>query len=140
MSQICNNYCINKYNQSKVMKRRLSILSLFVFVAISGFACTYTFSVDGGKSSCSSGEEFVVTVKLVNTHRVCNGGGAAATKFKLDGVKVMGATDWKEVGTGTFTRQLKIKVLDGAAKKVSITATRTCDKEGGFAVFNMTKK
>lgn len=117
------------------MKKTLLFCTLFLASILSSYACDFEFTTDGNKKTAKAGEEFVVNVKLTLTHRTCKVA-AKDTKFKMDGMQVVGATDWKEIGTGVFTRQVKVKVAD-KVKKAGFTATRTCDKEGGFGAFSI---
>lgn len=119
--------------------KKLALLTIALFAGFSSMlACDFEFSTDGNKKNCKAGDEFVITVKLTLTHRVCPVA-PKDTKFKPDGLKVVGATEWKEVSTGVFTRQVKVQVLESKNKKVTLSATRTCDKEGGFGVFSLPK-
>jgi hypothetical protein len=68
---------------------------------------------------------------VIFTHRVCPEG-IENTKFKYEGVKVLGATKWKEYAKGKFERKLKLKVLKGNSSEMILEAIRTCDKEGGY--------
>lgn len=114
----------------------LAILILSSFISIS--ACEIAFDIEGGKKeSYKAGDEFSINVKVNLTHRVCKIA-AKDTKFKYDGMKIIGATEWKEAGPGVFTRTIKVK-LTGDQDKVKLVATRTCDKEGGLGVFSLTK-
>ncbi len=120
--------------------KKLMFLTLFVWASVlSAMACHFEFTTEGGeKKSCKAGEEFVLTVKLVLTHRNCTVA-ASQTKFKTDGIQVLGAKDWVQVSPTTFTRQIKVKVLDDGKKKVSLLATRTCDRDGGNGLFTLDK-
>jgi len=115
-------------------------MALFLGASMfSVMACHFEFSTEGGeKTGCKTGEEFVLTVKLVLTHRNCSVA-ASQTKFKTDGIQVVGAKDWVQVSPTTFTRQIKVKVLDDGKKKISLLATRTCDKDGGNGLFTLEK-
>lgn len=121
------------------MKKLILISLLLLSGLITASACDFEFSTEGNKKSCKAGDEMVINVKLSLTHRVCKVA-AKDTKFKIEGIKVLGATDWKEESTGVFTRQLKVKVLDDNSKKITVTTTRTCDKEGGYGVFTLPKQ
>ena len=96
-------------------------------------ACEIEFTVlgDEKKESFKAGEEIIVKVDVVFTHRICPEG-IENTKFKYEGVKILGATKWKETANGKFERKLKIKVLEGTTPELVLEAIRTCDKEGGY--------
>lgn len=120
------------------MRKIASLLFLIVISIISATACNFSFTTDGEKKSCKVGEEFVINVKLTLSHRTCNVA-PSETKFKVDGMEVKSATNWKEEKTGVWTRKVKVKVLSNEKKKVSMTATRTCDKDGGTGTFSLEK-
>jgi len=101
-------------------------------------ACDFKFSTEGDKKSCKTGEIFVIDVKLTLTHRTCIVT-PEQTKFKPEGIEVVAATKWKETSPGIWTRQIKVKVLDNKLKKISLSATRTCDKEGGYGIYSLDK-
>lgn len=119
------------------MIRKLTLVLLaFTLTTLSALACHFEFTTEGNKKSTKIGEEFIVNVKLTLTHRTCTVT-PAQTKFKTEGFDVVSATTWKEATPGVWTRQVKIKVKADAKKKITMTATRTCDKEGGLGVFSL---
>ncbi|WP_346862967.1 hypothetical protein [uncultured Draconibacterium sp.] len=97
-------------------------------------ACEIEFTIlgDEKQESFKVGDEIIVQVDIVFTHRVCPEG-IENTKFKYEGVKVLGATKWKETANGKFERKLKLQVLEGEEKELILEAIRKCDKEGGYA-------
>ncbi len=102
-------------------------------------ACEIEISIDGDKKETyAAGDEIVIKIDVVFTHRVCPEG-IENTKFKYDGLKVLGATKWKEYETGKFERKLKIQVLEGDQKEIILEAIRTCDKEGGHGKISLTR-
>lgn len=113
------------------------LLSLFFFVSIllAGQqieACEIEFTVLGDKKeNFKEGEEIIVQVDVIYTHRICPEG-IENTKFKYEGVKVLGATKWKETSNGKWERKLKLVVLKGEQQKLQLEAIRKCDKEGGY--------
>jgi len=120
------------------MKKSLFI-TLFLFIGImTCLACDFKFSTEGDKKICKTGEVFVIDVKLTLTHRACTIT-PAQTKFKQEGIEVLGATKWKETSPGIWTRQIKVKVLNDKLKKITLSATRTCDKEGGYGIYSLDK-
>jgi len=119
------------------MIRKIALFALiFCMTSLSALACHFEFTTEGNKKSCKPSEEFVLNVKLVLTHRTC-AVAPAQTKFKTDGFTVVSATTWKEASPGVWTRQIKVKVNPDAKKKMTLTATRTCDKEGGLGTYNL---
>jgi len=119
--------------------KKLAALIFLLTASLAVLACDFQFSVADGKKSCKAGDEIVLNVKLTLTHRTCVVA-AKDTKFKLDGISIVSATDWKEVGPGVYTRQLKMKVNADKKPKIMLSATRTCDKEGGCGIFTLPKQ
>jgi hypothetical protein len=118
-------------------KYLLSLLFLFIGL-LPTWACHFDFSTENGKCTYKAGEELIITVKLVLTHRSCTVA-AAQTKFKTEGMEVKSATPWKEISAGIWTRQVKVALIKNAAKTATLSATRSCDKDGGYGVFTITK-
>ena len=119
------------------MFRKIALSALIFSIAtLSALACNFVFTTEGNKKSCKPGEEFVINVKLTLTHRTCIVA-PAQTKFKTEGFDVLAATTWKEATPGVWTRQVKVKVKADATKKITLTATRTCEKEGGLGTYSL---
>ena len=119
------------------MIRKIALIVLVFSVStLSALACSFEFTTDGNKKTCKPSEELVVNVKLTLTHRTCVVA-PAQTKFKTEGFDVVAATAWKEATPGVWTRQIKIKVKADATKKITLTATRTCEKEGGLGTYSL---
>ncbi len=112
------------------------IFVISAFAAVN--ACDFNFKVNGNKKSCQPGDVVEVTVELSLTHRVCNVA-PSQTKFKIDGVKVVGASEWKQIAPTKYERIVKMQVLNDKKKKITLIATRTCNKEGGTGIFTLPK-
>lgn len=113
------------------------ILSFLYIGSIS--ACDFEFNTKDNKKTVKAGDEVVINVVLNLTHRTCKVA-AKDTKFKFDGIQILGATEWKQESAMVFTRQIKVKVLNDGKKNITLTATRTCDKEGGHGAFSLPKQ
>ena len=95
-------------------------------------ACEVHIKVKGGqKESYQTGDEIVFEVTVFLTHHDCPEG-IKATKFNGEGLKLLGATKWKEITTGTYVRLVKAKVTAAEGGVGSLHARRKCDKEGGY--------
>ena len=70
------------------------------------------------------------------THHDCPEG-IKATKFSGDGLKLLGATKWKEVATGTYVRLVKTKVTSAKGGAGALHARRKCDQEGGYGFIKL---
>jgi len=117
--------------------KKLFLLAIFILTSVTAVnACDFNFTVVGGQKSCKVGDVIEVQVELTLVHRSCSVA-ASATKFKTEGVKVISASDWKQVSPTKFVRTVKMKVIATDKKKITFIATRTCDKEGGTGVFTL---
>lgn len=116
-------------------KISLFLMMLFLYVG-SISACDFVFSLKDNKKTVKAGDEIVINVVLNLTHRTCKVA-AKDTKFKFDGLQILGATEWKQESALVYTRQIKAKVMGDNKKNIMLTATRTCDKEGGHGVFTL---
>ena len=95
-------------------------------------ACEIEFEiVKGKKEKYEAGDIIVVKVIVTLTHRSCPEA-LKKTKFKMNGLKVVGSTPWKELTAMDHERKLKIEVLGTEDGKLILNAIRTCDKDGGF--------
>lgn len=121
-----------------MLRKMILTLTLLLSVFVASNACDFSFKVDGNKKSCHPGDVVEVTVELTLTHRICNVA-PAQTKFKIDGVKVISASNWKQISANRYERTVKMEVLQDNKKNITLMATRTCDKEGGTGCFTMPK-
>ncbi len=117
-------------------------LMLFIFITLiigSGklSACDISFIVtQNNKEKYEIGDTIVVKVIVILTHRICPEG-ILKTQFQTSGLKVIGAKQWVEVKMGVYERELKILVTGTTSGKVSISAIRKCEKEGGFGTLEL---
>ena len=113
----------------------LSILFATFFLAITPRqvnACEIDFEIiKGRKKVYSVGDTIIVKTRVALTHRSCPVT-LKKTKFKLNGLKVLGATKWKQLSSMEYERKLKILITGAKNNKVTLNAIRECDKDGGF--------
>ncbi len=103
-------------------------------------ACEIEFEIlKGEKESYTTGDQFMVLVKVVLTHRACPEA-LNKTKFKTQGLKVVKSTSWKEITTMEHHRKLIVKVVDDSVENYVLNAIRTCDKDGGFGSLTLAVK
>ncbi len=119
--------------------KRLGITMVILMLAVlQTMACEFKFNVEGtSKDVYAIGDELVVKVTLVLTHRNCDVT-LEDTKYDYRGFQVAGATQWKEVSNGVYERKFKLKVTAAEKGKASFSAIRTCRKEGGSGTFQVT--
>ncbi len=113
----------------------LSILFAAFFLAITPLqvnACEIDFEIIKGKKEVYSvGDTIIVKTRVALTHRSCPIA-LKKTKFKLNGMKVLGATKWKKLSSMDYVRKLKILITGTKDNKVTLNAIRECEKDGGF--------
>lgn len=117
------------------------IASLFVILGNNTLkACEIEFEVVKGKKEVyEKGDEVIINVKVMLTHRICPES-LNKTKFDSDGIKILGATSWKETSPGIWERKLKTRVEGNEKGELTLSATRTCHKEGGFGSITLKYK
>jgi hypothetical protein len=113
--------------------RKLFLLLVLVSAFLTNTnACELKFSISGDKKEVyKAGEEVIIEIQMVLTHRICEIE-LSQSKFSFEGLKVLGATPWKEIRQGTFIRQVKIQISDDAKSEAKLALTRKCSKEGGY--------
>ena len=110
----------------------LFIVVLFTIGITRVSACEITLEIiENKKEIYSIGDTLVVKVNVIFTHRICPEG-IKNTKFQLSGIKVIGAKEWVENSPGVYERELKLLITGTNTGKVSISAVRKCEKEGGI--------
>lgn len=114
------------------------ILTLLFSIGVTSLsACEIEVKVKGKqKASYAKGDILILEVMVFLTHRDCPEG-IKATKFKGDGIKLLGAKKWKQLSTERFTRLVKVKITGSKNGEAVLHARRTCDKEGGHGVFKV---
>jgi hypothetical protein len=116
----------------------VAALSLFLHPSISK-ACDLKFGVSGEqKAVYKAGEELIIEVTIVYTHRTCEIQ-LSDTKFTYEGMKILGATAWKEKAPNTFSRQIKISLLADALPEAKLNIVRKCSKDGAIGTFKIAK-
>lgn len=119
------------------------ILAIFSFIyllnPIVSQACELKFAISGEqKESYKAGEELIIEVTIVYTHRTCEIQ-LSDTKFTYEGMKILGATAWKEKAPNTFSRQIKISLLADALPEAKLNIVRKCSKDGVIGTFKVAK-
>lgn len=127
----------------KMIKKKMALLfsvfALLVFASANLSACEIEFKIlKGEKDKYNKGDQVIVKVTVILTHRNCPEG-INATKFNTEGLKIEKATRWEEKSTGIFERKMMLTVTD-TKKDINITGIRTCDKEGGFGALVLSSK
>jgi len=123
-----------------MVRKIISTLIISTFVSTIGFACEIKLAITGEKKVLyKTGDELIVEATVIYTHRVCELN-ITDTKFSAEGLKILGATQWKENAPGTYTRQLKVQILNDSKKEGVIKVERSCKKDGGVGVLTIMKE
>lgn len=118
------------------MKRPLMRLFLIIVFTLINIviveACKIEYTIiDKKETLYKVNDELIIEIKIVLTHRVCPVS-LKETKFKYQGIEIVGATAWKQISAMEYTRKIKIKIVEDKKNRCQITASRTCDHEGGL--------
>jgi len=120
------------------MKRLIVLVMLLTAGIVPALACEIEFEVaeKSAKEVYQTGDEIIVTVTVILTHRNCHVG-IQDTDFDGDGLKIKQATKWQEVKPGMWERKLKVEVIGNKTGELSLSASRTCNKEGGYGIIEL---
>ena len=120
------------------LKIIIVLILLFGIIDVSNvFACEIEIRVNGKEKEMYAENDIVILeVYVFLTHKICPEG-LKATKFKSDGMKILGATAWKEKKANTFLRMIKVEINHTKNGEAIFQARRTCDKEGGYGVIKL---
>jgi hypothetical protein len=121
------------------MKKFFLIILMVIVPFCWSSACDIKFSIPGENKTYKTGEEVIIEVTVTLTHRNCHTD-ITDTKFTYEGLKILGATDWKETQPGTYVRRIKTQVLKNQSEEAKLIASRKCDKDGGYGVCKLKKQ
>ncbi len=121
------------------MKTLIVCVVFLLSLSFTSRACEIKFNISGEKKEVyKAGEELIVEVTVTYTHRVCELE-LSDSKFTYEGMKILGATGWKEKSPGIYSRQVKIQLLPDGKEEAVLNLSRKCHKEGGFASLTLKK-
>lgn len=132
-----------KLNPGKLLSKKPLWVAVFLLILLAQplltDACELKFNISGEKKEVYKvGEEVIVEVEIVYTHRTCEIQ-LSDTKFTYEGMKILGATAWKEKAPNTFSRQIKLTLLDDSLPEAKLNIVRKCSKEGAIGSFKISK-
>jgi len=109
----------------------------FYCLPIISSACEITFHLEGAqKMKYNAGDIAIIKISVVRTHRNCSVD-LKETKIQASGMKIIGATKWVNTDGNTWERKLKVRITSNKEGKATITAKRTCNRDGGFGTFEL---
>ena len=110
------------------------IILLFVFIPVVSKACIYDFNVLDAKGKKiekdiqhKNGDVIVLEVTWKQKHRGCDVD-ISETKFNVDGFKIISNPKWETIDRDSYSKKLKLKVIDNKKSTSSIIFTRNCDR------------
>ena len=121
------------------MKRFIILLSVTLLLGLipaQTQACEIEIKVKDNKATVTPGSTVVLQIKVFLTHRECPEG-IKATKFNGVGLKLTGATKWKQTGELEYVRLVKAQIDSATVGEAGLQVTRSCDKEGGLGSINL---
>lgn len=127
----------------KILFGVLFIVALF-FSSLSIKACQFNFDIVNAKGekieniSYKNGNEIIVEIKYKQTHRNCNLS-IDATKFTVDGFKIISTTKWKTDKNNESSKKLKLKIIDNQKTNSTLTVIRECDRGKHTDTFTLKK-
>jgi hypothetical protein len=117
--------------------RSARIPALIFLLPLTAFACEIRFNDEAaGKDKYTPGQVVIFKVRMDLTHNNCPVE-PKDTKLQGIGVKILGATDWKSPTPNVWERKIKAQIISTKDGKVTLTARRSCDKDGAWATFSM---
>lgn len=117
---------------------RAALVAALLYLSI-GFAsaCEISFAVDGTeKAKYEIGDVVVIKVTIELTHNNCPVN-LKDTKIQGSGIEILGATEWKNPNGSKWERKIKVKITSNKEGKATITAKRTCEKDGGWGTYTL---
>jgi hypothetical protein len=111
--------------------RKIVFIAIFVFAYIFVFACDPQIVIEGKeKTKYKKNDEVIVKLTITLTHRNCQLNIVKDTKYEQEGIKILSATDWKEIEPGVWERKFKIKITADKGQTAKFTVIRSCSKGG----------
>lgn len=125
----------------RLHRNLILVVGLFSWVLFfdvgSSLACDIKITVpNNAKAVYSVDDEVVFKVSIFLPHRNCPVK-IDQTKYKIDGLKVLGASQWKNVSNGLYERFIKVKLLPTDKGESSLHVQRVCEKEGGYGYITL---
>jgi hypothetical protein len=112
-------------------------LAGFFVQTLPALACEIEVKPRGeAKDVYTPDDQIIFEITVILTHRNCPEG-IVNTKYKGEGLELLGATKWKEVKPGVFVQLIKAQVADSIKGEAILHAGRSCNKEGGYGSYKV---
>jgi hypothetical protein len=118
-----------------------------LFIGIASFLCANAASacdidfkvVENQKAVYKPGDIVVIKVVVTITHRRCRES-LKSTKFHPSGLEIVSSSSWETGARNKHYKTITVKVKKTKKGKSTLSAERTCHKEGGFGKIVLTTK
>jgi hypothetical protein len=115
--------------------RRLACLALLTLLPALAAACEIKFGVDdASQGPYPAGATVIFRLRVDLTHQNCPVD-MKDTKIQGIGVNILGATPWQSPAPNIWERRVKVVIAPSPGEKVSLTAKRSCEKDGGWGAY-----
>jgi hypothetical protein len=122
---------------NRIVSKCIQFIAVALLFPIATLACDIRFSVDGKpKDKYEIAEIVVIKVRMELTHNHCPIS-LKDTKIQGIGMEILGATEWKNISPQIWERKLKVKITSTKEGKATVTAKRSCEKDGGWGTFSL---
>ncbi|MFA5850369.1 MAG: hypothetical protein WC833_10865 [Bacteroidales bacterium] len=121
------------------MKKLFLILLFVTEFMIVGKACDIKLVIAGEKKETYKAEDvIVINVTVTYIHRICELE-LSDTRITCAGMKIVEATEWKEIQPGTYSKDLKVTLLQDGNPDASLKIVRKCSADGGMGLLKIKK-
>lgn len=116
----------------------IGVALLLALVTSSGFACEIKFGVDDrSQGPYPTGTTVIFRLRVDLTHNNCPVD-LKETKIQGIGLTILGATPWQNPAPNLWERRIKVAIASAPADgKVTLSAKRSCDKDGGWGAITV---
>jgi hypothetical protein len=123
-----------------------TVCGLVVFLALSllpaglGSACEIKLGVDdASQGPYAAGTTVIFRLRVDLTHNNCPVE-MKETKIQGIGLNILGATPWQSPAPNVWERRIKVAIAPNPGGQATLTAKRSCDKDGGWGTFSIEAK
>jgi hypothetical protein len=114
-----------------------ALLALWLLLAGSARACEIKFGVDdSAQGPYAAGATVIFRLRVDLTHNNCPVE-MKDTKIQGVGLNILGATPWQNTSPNIWERKIKVVIVGQPDGKVTLTAKRSCDKDGGWGAYTI---
>ncbi len=103
-------------------------------------ACEIKFGVDDASPGpYAAGTTVIFRLRVDLTHNNCPVE-MKETKIQGIGLNILGATPWQSPSPNVWERRIKVAIAPNPSGQATLTAKRSCDKDGGWGTFSIEAK